>query len=74
MLTNTKTIKTIDMQKILTTAIVAATLFTACASKKDLNTLEGKKALLAELKGRQDSISQKIDSLEAQISRMELLR
>jgi len=71
MLTNTKTIKTIDMQKILTTAIVAATLFTACASKNDPNTLEGKKALLAELKGRQDSISQKIDSLEAQISRMD---
>jgi RND family efflux transporter MFP subunit len=60
----------IDMQKILTVAIVA-TLFTACASKKDPNTLEGKKALLAELKGRQDSISQKIDSLEAQISRMD---
>lgn len=61
----------INMQKILTTAIIAATLFTACASKKDPNTLEGKKALLAELKGRQDSISQKIDSLEAQISRMD---
>ncbi|HVU55650.1 MAG TPA: efflux RND transporter periplasmic adaptor subunit [Puia sp.] len=59
------------MQKILTMAIVAATLLTACASKKDPNTLEGKKALLAELKGRQDSISQKIDSLEAQISRMD---
>ena len=59
------------MQKILTTAFIAATLFTACASKKDPNTLKGKKALLAELKSRQDSISQKIDSLEAQISRMD---
>jgi len=68
---NTKTTKMINMQKILTTAFIAATLFTACASKKDPNTLEGKKALLAELKSRQDSISQKIDSLEAQISRMD---
>ncbi|HEY4205545.1 MAG TPA: efflux RND transporter periplasmic adaptor subunit [Puia sp.] len=58
------------MQKILIAA-VAATLFTACSSKKYPDTLEGKKQELAALKNGQDDMAKRIDSLEAQISRMD---
>jgi RND family efflux transporter MFP subunit len=61
----------IDMQKILTVVVIAAaTLMTAC-SQKYPNTLEGKKKELADLKSRQDDMNKRIDSLEAQISRLD---
>jgi len=64
------------MQKILTgvviSAISAATLLASCGSStKTPDTLEGKKKELANLKSQQDKISKQIDSLEAQISRLD---
>jgi len=68
--TKTRIFKMIDMQKILTVAIVA-TFFIACSSKKYPDTLEGKKEELAALKNGQEEMAKRIDSLEAQISRMD---
>jgi len=60
------------MKKIMTVVTISLlSLLVSCASKKDPSTLDGKKALLAQLKGQQDGISKQIDSLEAQISRMD---
>jgi RND family efflux transporter MFP subunit len=61
------------MHKILTVVVIAAaTLLASCGSStKTPDTLEGKKKQLADLKDQQDKTSKQIDSLEAQISRMD---
>jgi len=64
------------MQKILTVVVVtvisAGTLLTSCGnSTKTPDTLEGKKKELTKLKDEQTKLNKKIDSLEAQISRLD---
>jgi RND family efflux transporter MFP subunit len=61
------------MQKILTVAVISSViLLTSCgSSNKTPDTLEGKKKELADLKDQQDKLSKQIDSLEAQISRLD---
>jgi membrane fusion protein (multidrug efflux system) len=61
------------MKKIFTiTVISVATLLASCgSSEKTPDTLEGKKKQLATLKDQQDKLSKQIDTLEAQISRMD---
>ena len=58
------------MNKILT-VITISFLLTLAACKPDPTSLDGKKAELADLKSQQDGLTKKIDSLEAQISRMD---
>ena len=62
------------MHKILTATIISATfLLASCGSStvKNADTLEGKKAQLTALKDQQDKLGTQIDSLEAQIARMD---
>jgi RND family efflux transporter MFP subunit len=61
------------MQKIFTGAVIStAILLASCGSStKTPDTLEGKKKELANLKSQQDKLSKQIDSLEAQISRLD---
>lgn len=61
------------MQKILTVVVISSViLLTSCgSSNKTPDTLEGKKKELADLKDQQDKLSKQIDSLEAQISRLD---
>jgi len=62
------------MNKILTvTTISSLLLFASCGStsKKYPGTLEGKKQELADLKDQQTKLGKQIDSLEAQISRLD---
>jgi len=63
----------IDMQKILTiAALTATTLLASCGNgSKSPDTLEGKKKELTTLKDQQDKLGKQIDSLEAQITRMD---
>jgi len=61
------------MNKILTVITISSVLFLAScgSSTKTPDTLEGKKKELANLKSQQDKLSKQIDSLEAQISRLD---
>jgi len=61
------------MNKILTVVTISALLFLASCgnSSKTPDTLEGKKKMLADLKDQQQETAKKIDSLQAQISRMD---
>jgi RND family efflux transporter MFP subunit len=61
------------MNKILTVITISSALFLAScgSSTKTPDTLEGKKKELADLKSQQDKLSKQIDSLEAQISRLD---
>ena len=61
------------MNKILTVATISLlSMLASCSSNnKYPDTLAGKKAELADMKSMQDGISTKIDSLEAQISRLD---
>ncbi len=61
------------MNKILTVINISALLFLASCgnSSKTPDTLEGKKKALADLKDKQAETAKQIDSLQAQISRMD---
>jgi RND family efflux transporter MFP subunit len=61
------------MNKILTVINISALLFLASCgnSSKTPDTLEGKKKALADLKDQQAATAKQIDSLQAQISRMD---
>src|SRR6187402_3044280 len=61
------------MNKILTVITISSLLFLASCGNSDKapDTLEGKKKMLADLKNQQQETSKKIDSLQAQISRMD---
>lgn len=61
------------MQKILIGVVIsAATLLVSCGnSTKTPDTLEGKKKELASLKDQQAQLAKQVDSLEAQISRLD---
>src|SRR5262245_45815006 len=61
------------MNKILTVITISSLLFLAScgSSTKAPDTLEGKKKELADLKSQQEKLSKQIDSLEAQISRLD---